>query len=117
MSDAEQRRYIAHLTERATAGDGMGIFTTWGEVTPCGEWVEQDFIFADKTRNHVVRHKLDDHWCETPAEAMAAKADKIRAIARKMLEQADQLEHAARPALATVAATSGDMGRPAEGGE
>jgi hypothetical protein len=117
MNDTRQRRYIAHLTERATVGDGMGIFTTWGEVTPCGEWVEQDFIFADKTRNHVVRHKIDKHWCETPEQAMAAKADKIRAIAQKMLEQADQLEDAVRPALATVAATSGDMGRPAEGGE
>jgi hypothetical protein len=48
----------------------------------------------------VVRHKLDEHWGETPEEAMAAKADKIRAIARKMLEQADELENAARPALA-----------------
>jgi hypothetical protein len=117
MSDARQRRYIAHLTERATVGEGMGIFTTWGEVTPCGEWVEQDFIFADKTRNHVLRHKLDEHWCETPAEAMAAKADKIRAIARKMLEQADQLEDAARPALAEAAEPSQPHGSPIGSGE
>lgn len=100
MSDTSNRRYIAHITERATLGEGMGIFTTWGVVTGCGEWVEQDFLFADKTRNHVVRHKLDHHWGATPEEAMATKADKIRAIARKMLEQADQLENAARPALA-----------------
>ena len=100
MSDTSNRRYIAHLTERATLGEGMGVFTTWGELTPCGEWVEQNFVFADLDRNNVVRHKLDHHWGETPEEAMAAKADKIRAIARKMLEQADQLENAARPALA-----------------
>ena len=100
MSDTTNRRYIAFLTERATLGDGMGIFTTWGEVTPCGQWVETHYQFADPTRDNVVRNKLDRHWCETPAEAMAAKADKIRAIARKMLEQADQLEDAARPAMA-----------------
>jgi hypothetical protein len=100
MSDTSNRRYIAHLTERATLGEGMGVFTTWGEVTQCGEWVEQNFVYADHTRNNVVRHKLDHHWGKTPEEAMAAKADKIRAIAGKMLEQADQLENAARPALA-----------------
>ena len=100
MSDTNNRRYVAILTERATLGEGMGIVTTWGEVTPCGEWVEQNYVYADPTRNNVIRHKLDHHWGATPAEAMAAKADKIRAIARKMLEQADQLEEAARPALA-----------------
>ena len=100
MSDTNNRRYIAFLTERATIGDGMGIFTSWGVLTPCGQWVETDYQFADPTRNHVIRHKFDHHWGATPAEAMAAKADKIRAIARKMLEQADQLEEAARPALA-----------------
>lgn len=100
MSDTSNRRYIAHLTERATLGEGMGIFTTWGELTPCGEWVENYRERIDKSRVDVVRHKLDEHWGETPEAAMAAKADKIRAIARKMLEQADELENAARPALA-----------------
>jgi hypothetical protein len=95
MSETRQRRHIAHLTERATLGEGMGIFTTYGYLTPCGQWVEQEFLFADKTRNHVVRHSVDKHWCETSAQAMAAKADKIRAIARRMLEQADELEAAA----------------------
>lgn len=96
MIEPEQRRYIAHLTERATLGEGMGIFTTWGLLTPCGQWVEQNFQFADPTRNHVVRHKVDHHWGETPAAAMAAKAGKIRAIAQKMLEQADELEASAK---------------------
>jgi hypothetical protein len=73
----------------------MGIFTTWGELTPCGEWVETNYQFADPTRNKVIRNKLDHHWGETPAAAMAAKADKIRAIARRMLDQADELEAAA----------------------
>jgi hypothetical protein len=95
MIDKTNRRYIAFLTERATVSEGMGIFTTWGELTPCGEWVETNYQFADPTRNHVVRNKLDHHWGETPAAAMAAKAAKIRAIARRMLDQADELEAAA----------------------
>lgn len=96
MSDKSKRRYMAFLTERATVEEGMGIFTSWGELTPCGEWVETNYQFADPTRNHVVRNKLDHHWGETPEAAMAAKAGKIRAIARKMLEQADELEAAAK---------------------
>jgi|688.fasta_scaffold39208_10 hypothetical protein len=95
MSDERPRRYIAFLTERASEEEGMGIFTTWGELTPCGEWVETNYQFADPTRNKVIRNKLDHHWGETPAAAMAAKADKIRAIARRMLDQADELEAAA----------------------
>ena len=93
MSEPE-RAYIAHLTERAEE-TGMGIWTTYGHVTPCGQWVEQTFTFADPTRANVIRHQVDGFWCETPAQAMAAKAAKIRAIARRMLDQADELEAAA----------------------
>ena len=101
MSEPGQKMYFAHLTERATIGDGMGLFTTSGEVTLCGQWVEQRFTFADPHRNNVIRHRLDRYWGETPEEAMAAQVDKIRAIARRMLEQADQIEeNAKRPALA-----------------
>jgi hypothetical protein len=95
MIDKSNRRYMAFLTERATVSEGMGIFTTWGELTPCGEWVETNYQFADPTRNNVVRNKLDHNWGETPAAAMAAKAAKIRAIARRMLDQADELDAAA----------------------
>ena len=96
MSDEGKRMYVAHLTERATLGEGMGVFTTWGVLTPCGEWVEQHFKFGDPNRDNIVRHKVDDHWSESQAVAMAAKADKIRAIAQRMLEQADELEAAAK---------------------
>jgi hypothetical protein len=96
MSHEVKRMYVAHLTERATLGEGMGVFTTWGVLTPCGEWVEQHFQFADPTRNNVVRHKVDHHWGDNQAVAMAAKADQIRQIARRMLEQADELEAAAK---------------------
>jgi|694.fasta_scaffold35095_10 hypothetical protein len=95
MSETRERRYIAHITERATTGEGMGIFTTYGYLTPCGEWVEIETISLDKQRHQVIRHKADRFWCETSAQAMAAKAAKIRAIARRMLDQADELEAAA----------------------
>jgi hypothetical protein len=71
----------------------------------------------------VVRHQADDFWCETSTQAMAAKADKVQAIGERLVRQAAELRRAAqqetrdRPALAEAAATSGDMGRPAEGGE
>ena len=93
MSEPE-RAYIAHLTERAE-DTGMGIWTTYGHVTPCGQWVEQTFTFADPTRANVIRHKLDRHWQPTPELAMAQKADRIRHLAQRMLEQADKLEAAA----------------------
>ena len=123
MSDNRERRYIAHLTERATPVEGMGIFTTWGYLTECGQWVETDTTDLHNQCRKVVRHQADDFWCETPAQAMAAKADKVQAIGERLVRQAAELRRAAqqetreRPALATAAATSGDMGRPAEGGE
>ena len=103
MTDERQRRFIAHMTERVTLEEGMGLYTTWGTVTPCGQWVEQKFVYADPTRNNVIRHKLDHHWGETPQAAMAAKAAKIRAMGQRMLEQADELEAAAK--VAEVAAS------------
>ena len=96
MRDTRPRRYLAHLNERATLGDGMGIFTTYGYITPCGEWVEIETMSLDKSRHQVSRHQADGFWCHTAAHAMAAKADQIRAIARRMLEQADELEAAAK---------------------
>ena len=96
MNDTRERRYLAHLTDRATLGEGMGIFTTYGYLTPCGEWVEIETMSLDKQRHQLVRHQVDAFWCETSAGAMAAKADKIRAIAQRMLDQADELEAAAK---------------------
>jgi hypothetical protein len=89
-----QRAYIAHLTERAEE-TGMGIYTVYGHVTPCGEWVEQKFTFLDPDKSQVIRHKRDRHWQPTPELAMAQKADRIRHLAQRMLEQADKLEAAA----------------------
>ncbi len=123
MSDERPRRYIAFLTERASAEEGMGIFTTWGELTPCGEWVETNYQFADPTRNKVIRNKLDHHWGETPAAAMAAKADKVQAIGERLVRQAAELRRAAqqetreRPALTEAADSSQPHGSPIRSGE
>ena len=95
MSETRERRYIAHLTERATPVEGMGVFTTWGYLTECGQWVETDTADLEKKCRRVIRHQVDGFWCETSAQAMAAKADKIRAIGRRLLDQADELEAAA----------------------
>lgn len=95
MSETRERRYIAHLTERATPVEGMGIFTTWGYLTECGHWVETDTADLETKCRRVIRHQVDGFWCETSAQAMAAKADKIRAIGRRLLDQADELEAAA----------------------
>ena len=72
------------------------MFTTYGYLTDCGGWVEQTFESMDKQRMNTVRHALDRHWCETPRQAEAMLADRIRAIGRRLLQQADELEAAAR---------------------
>jgi hypothetical protein len=112
MNENRERRYMGYLTEQANVDSGMGTFTTYGYLTPCGEWVEIETISMDKQRHQVIRHKADKHWCETPAQALAMKAPRLRAIAERMLRQADELEQAAqeetrdRPALAAAANSS-----------
>jgi hypothetical protein len=123
MSDNRQRRYIAHLTERATPIEGMGIFTTWGYLTECGKWVETDTTDLHNQCRKVVRHQADDFWCETSTQAMAAKADKVQAIGERLVRQAAELRRAAqqetreRPALAEAADSSQPHGSPIGSGE
>jgi hypothetical protein len=122
MSDARKRLYIGFIADRADATSGVGVFTTWGFVTEDGEWVEQKQVRPWKSdyeygRTEVVRTKVTPHWQETPEAALAVLSPRIRAIGERLLRQADELEQNGGPALATVAATSGDMGRPAAGGE
>ena len=93
MSD-RQRLYHAHISERASETEGMGIWTTFGELTECGQWVEQRFTYAD-ARQETVRHAVGEYWASTPEKAMAAKAAKIRAIGQRLIRQADELEQAA----------------------
>lgn len=106
MSDARKRMYVGFIHDRADATEGVGVFTTWGFVTDDGQWVEQSLTRPWKSdhdygKTESVRHKLDQHWKETPEEALAALAPRIRAIGERLLRQANELEeNAARPALA-----------------
>ena len=112
MNENRQRRYMGWITEQANVDSGMGVFTTYGYLTPCGEWVEIETMSLDKQRHQLIRHKADKHWCETAAQALAMKAPKLRAIAERLIRQADELERAAReetrdrPALAAAADAS-----------
>lgn len=94
MSD-RKRLYHAHIHDRASETEGIGIFTTFGELTECGQWVEQQFTYAD-ARQEKVRHAVSGYWADTPEKAMAAKAAKIRAIGHRLIRQADELEQAAQ---------------------
>lgn len=94
--DERKRLYIAHINERATSESGIGIFTTWGHLTECGRYVEQNHAYRPDKPPQIVLNPIDDYWRETPAAAMAAKAAKIRAIGERLIRQADELEEAAR---------------------
>lgn len=89
MSD-RQTLYIGVIHDRANAETGIGVFTTSGCLSACGQYVEQYSDFAGKTQT--VRHPLDHHWQETPAKALAMLAGKVRRIGERLLRQADELE-------------------------
>jgi hypothetical protein len=80
-----QRLYRAELGTSADAKDGHTVFSWYGEVTPCGEWVEQGSM----------RWRRDDTWFETEAAALASLADRIEAIALACNRQARRLRFAA----------------------
>jgi hypothetical protein len=93
------------------------------ELSPCGQYVQLQRRRLDDQGWETVRETISHYWQPTQEQALAVVAPRLRAIGERLIRQADELEHAAReetrerPALAEVAATSGDMGRPAEGGE
>ena len=98
-------------------------FCTQMELSPCGEYVQVQRRRIDDQGWDFHQESISDYWQPTEEQALAAVAPRLRAIGHRLIEQALELERAAqperreRPALAEVAATSGDMGRPAEGGE
>jgi hypothetical protein len=93
------------------------------ELSPCGQYVQSRHLSMDKQRHETTREDISDYWQKTREQALAVVAPRLRQIGERLIRQADDLEQAAqpetreRPALAEVAATSGDMGRQAEGGE
>jgi hypothetical protein len=98
-------------------------FCSQMELSPCGEYVQVQRRRLDDQGWETIRETISDYWQPTQAQALAAVAPRLRAIGERLIEQALELERAAqperreRPALAEVAATSGDMGSQAEGGE
>lgn len=93
--DERKRLYIAHVNDRVTVEEGVGVFTTWGHVTDCGRYVEQNHAYRPDKPPQIVLNPISEHWCETPAAALAAKAAKIRAIGERLIRQAQELEEAA----------------------
>ena len=98
-------------------------FHSQGDLSACGQYIETRRISMDKHRQETLREDISDYWQPTREQALSVVAPRLRQIGMRLIEQALELERDAqpetrdRPALATVAATSGDMGRPAEGGE
>jgi hypothetical protein len=76
-----QRLYRASLGDRVDEKDGHAVFPWYGELTECGEWVEE----GDR------RWRRDDTWFPTEAAALASLADRIEAIGEACLRQAIQL--------------------------
>jgi hypothetical protein len=92
-------------------------------LSPCGQYLSVQRRRMDDSGWETTREEMSDYWQPTREQALAAVAPRLRAIGERLIEQALELERAAqperreRPALAEVAATSGDMGSQAEGGE
>jgi hypothetical protein len=82
--------YIGQIHDRANAESGIGVYTTSGYLSACGNFVEQFRDFGWKTEP--VRHPLDHHWQETPEAALAVLAPKVRAIGERLIRQAAELE-------------------------
>ena len=89
MTDRKQL-YIGLIQDRANAESGIGVYTTSGYLSACGNFVEQYRDMGWKLEP--VRHPLDHHWQETPAAALAVLAPKVRAIGERLLRQAAELE-------------------------
>ena len=66
MTDRKQL-YIGLIQDRANAESGIGVYTTSGYLSACGNFVEQYRDMGWKLEP--VRHPLDPQWQETPAAA------------------------------------------------
>lgn len=92
-------------------------------LSPCGQYLSVQRRRIDDSGWETTREEMSDYWQPTREQALAAVAPRLRAIGERLIEQALELERAAqpetreRPALAAAAASSGDVGSPADGGE
>jgi hypothetical protein len=94
MSD-RQRLYRADLGTSADAKTGHTIFSWYGEVTECGEWVEQG----------ATRWRRDGTWFDSEAAALASLAGRIEAIGEACNRQARRLRFAATEEVTNATTT------------
>ena len=90
-----QRLYRADLGTSVNAKTGHTILWWYGEVTECGEWVEQG----------ATRWRRDDTWFDSEAAALASLADRIEAIGDACLRQAIRLRAAAAEEVTNATTT------------
>lgn len=86
-----QRLYRADLGTSVNAKTGHTVFSWYGTVTECGEWVEHGNL----------RWRRDDTWFDSEAAALASLADRIEAVALACNRQARRLRFAATEEVAT----------------
>ena len=94
-------RYAASLTRYVFPETGVGLAIHTAELSPCGRWLTTNVGGLQKREGSYderARFPATDHWKATRAEALAAKAPDLRALASRLLEQADELERAAEEA-------------------
>lgn len=77
--------YKAHMTGQYDAREGAFVYVMRGEVSDCGEWIE----------NGNVRWRRTPDWKETVEEAKAVLAPRISEMGAAMLRQAAALCSAA----------------------
>ena len=69
-------------------------------LSSCGQFVELRRERLDQQGWETFREEMSHYWQPTKEEALAAVAPRLRAIGERMIRQAQELEDAARPALA-----------------
>lgn len=70
------------------------------ELSPCGEFVQLRRQRLDKQGWETVRESISEYWQPTKEQALAVVAPRLRQIGERLIQQAQELEEAARPALA-----------------
>jgi hypothetical protein len=75
-------------------------FCSTMNLSPCGRYVERQHRRLDDSGWETTRHEISQYWQPTQEQALAVVAPRLRQIGERLIRQAQELEHAARPALA-----------------
>ena len=70
------------------------------ELSPCGQFVQLRRQRLDRQGWETVREDMNEYWQPTKEQALAVVAPRLRAIGERLIQQAQELEDAARPAMA-----------------